>query len=478
MSFLDQLAFGPGGDRKAWARGLLIALAVLALAGGLLYYTVSGDYAFLRASIFTGAPTGAYHAVGERLAARALKKNGRLKVVATAGSIENIARLVGENGRCVPAFAFVQDGVPVPADAGLQTLGRLPQPESLFLMTRRGRAINSFGDLKGASVGIGPEGSGTAYLMKQLLQNSDLAGLDLKPSNHDLEAQARLVRDGELDLAAFVMNENAEMVRTLADKYDLEIVAPSDIEGLVARDKWLRLGRIPAGLYDVAKPIPATDKLVAQVDTLVMTNACVHRAERVAFLMLLSEEFPAFVRSNPPPSAKSQDSAPLSDEAREFFATGEPEVADKYFPWLVDLMSPAYWIYLAMAATVLLNAVGAYSRFRLWRIDANRGILEARLRALAHPGLAEQPARALATPGLTREQIKALPPEAVIQTLEDRKAAEDLMRDFDALRRRCEDQLKSLVTPMGREMYYRYQEWLIDESRAALAALLRRPPKQ
>jgi hypothetical protein len=50
------------------------------------------------------------------------------------------------------------------------------------------------------------------------------------------------------------------------------------------------------------------------------------------------------------------------------------------------------------------------------------------------------------------------------------------MRDFDALRRRCEDQLKSLVTPMGREMYYRYQEWLIDESRAALAALLRSPP--
>jgi len=477
MSLLDDLAFGPSGGRKAWARGILVALAVLALAAGLLYYTVSGDYAFLRASIFTGSPTGAYRALGDRLAARALKKNGHLKVVATAGSVENIARLVGENGRCVPAFAFVQDGVPVPADAGLQTLGRLPQPESLFLMARRGREIATFNDLKGASVGIGPEGSGTAYLMQQLLQNSDLGALGLKPSNHDLEAQAQLVRDGGLDLAAFVMNENAELIHTLADKYDLEIVAPSDIEGLVSRDKWLRLGRIPAGFYDVAKPTPATDKLVAQVDTLVMTNACVHRAERVAFLRLLSEEFPAFVRTNPPPSAKSQDSAPLSDEAREFFATGEPQLADRYFPWLVNLMSPAYWIYLAMAATILLNAVGAYSRFRLWRIDANRGLLEARLKALVHSGAAEQQTRAPAAPGLTREQIKALPPEAVIQTPEDRKAAEELMKDFDALRRRCEDQLKSLVTPMGREMYYRYQEWLIDESKAALAALLRQPPK-
>jgi TRAP-type uncharacterized transport system substrate-binding protein len=475
MSLLDDLAFGPSGGRKAWVRGLLIALAALAVVAALLYYTVSGDYAFLRASVLTGSPTGAYHALGDRLAARAKKKNGHLKVEATAGSVENIARLVGENGRCVPAFAFVQDGVPAPADAGLTTLGRLPQPESLFLFARHGRAINTFDDLKGASIGIGPEGSGTGYLMQQLMENSDLSGLGLKPSNHDLEAQAGLVRDGQLDLAASVMNENAEMVRTLVNKYDLEIVAPADIEGLVARDKWLRLGRIPAGFYDIAKPIPATDKLVAQVDTLVMTNACVHRAERVAFLMLLSEEFPNFVRVNPPPAAKSQDSAPLADEAREYFASGEPQLADKYFPWAVNLMSPAYWIYLAMGATVLLNAMGVYSRFRLWRIDANRGLLENRLKALAYPGLNEEQIKARAHSAITRDQIKALPPEHVIQTPEDRKAAEELIKDFDALHRRCEEQLVSYVTPMGSEMYYRYQEWLIDEAKAVLTTLLRSP---
>src|SRR5271165_635713 len=386
MSFLDQLAFGPGRDRRAWARGLMLAFAVLAVAAAVLYFTVSGDYAFLRASIFTGAPTGQYHATAERLAARALKRNGHLAIVATAGSVENIARLVGENGRCIPAFAFVQDGVPVPANGGVQTLGRLPQPESLLLLARRGRAIDTFNDLKGASVGIGPDGSGTAYLMRQLLENSDLKSLELKPSNHDLEAQAGMVRDGQLDLAAFVMTANAELIRTLASTYDLEIVAPADIEGLAARDKWLRLGRIPAGFYDVNRPIPATDKLVAQVDTLVITNACVHRAQRLAFLMLLSEEFPTFVHSNPPPAAKSQDAAPLADEARQFFANGEPELADRYFPRLVNLMSPAYWIYLAMAVTVLFNASNAYSRFRLWRIDTNRATLEFRLKTLAGLG--------------------------------------------------------------------------------------------
>jgi TRAP-type uncharacterized transport system substrate-binding protein len=461
MSFLDLLAFGPGRDQRAWVRGVLVAIVVLGVVAGILYVTVSGDYAFLRAPVYTGAPTGQYHATGDRLAARALRKNGHLSVIATAGSIENIKRLAGENGRCVPAFAFVQDGVPVPADAGLQTLGRLPQPESLLLFARREHAINTFNDLKGASVGIGPDGSGTDYLMRQLLENSDLKGLNLKPSNHDLETQAELVRDGQLDLAAFVMNENAALIRTLTNKYDLEIVAPGDIEGLVARDKWLHLGRIPAGFYDVNRPIPATDRLVGQVDTLVMTNACVRRAERVAFLALLSEEFPNFVRNNPPPSAKSQDQAPLSDEARQFFTNGEPELADRYFPWLVNLMSPAYWIYLAMAVTILFNALGAYSRFRLWRIDANREMLESRLRALTDLGPVP-------------EHIETLPPEAIIRTSPDRRTAKDLMRDLEALRVRCEAQTRSRVTPMGNEMFYRYQESLIKDAQARLAALLQR----
>ena len=187
MSFLDELAFGPGRSAQAWIRALLLLLALLAVAAALLYVTVSGDYAYLKASVYTGAPTGEYHAVGERLAARALKKKGRLDIVATAGSIENIQRLASEDSRCVPAFAFVQDGVPLAADAGLQTLGRLPRPESLLLFARRGRVIATFGDLKGATVGIGPEGSGTAYLMQHLLENSDLKDLGLRASNLDLD---------------------------------------------------------------------------------------------------------------------------------------------------------------------------------------------------------------------------------------------------------------------------------------------------
>ncbi len=280
MSFLDELAFGPGRDWRAWGRAILLLVMLVALVAAILYVTVAGDYAFLKASVYTGSPTGEYHAVGERLAERALKKNGHLKVVVTAGSVENIRRLAGENGRCEPGFAFVQDGVPLPGDAGLQTLGRLPQPESLLLFARRGRAIASFGDLKGASVGIGPEGSGTGFLMQDLLGNSDLKDLGLRPANYGLEAQAALVQANKLDLAAVVMNENADLIRNLVETYDLDIVSPPGIDGLTARDRWLHIGKIPAGYYDVGRGVPASDKDVAQVDTLVIANACVGRAQK------------------------------------------------------------------------------------------------------------------------------------------------------------------------------------------------------
>jgi len=42
------------------------------------------------------------------------------------------------------------------------------------------------------------------------------------------------------------------------------------------------------------------------------------------------------------------------------------------------------------------------------------------------------------------------------------------------LRARCQRYAASIVTPMGDEMFYRYQESLIDEATTTLALLLQR----
>src|SRR5262247_787283 len=200
----------PGAWRgKGFLRLLLLLAAAALVAAVAANFGIARDYGYLRASILTGAAGGYYHTLATRLADRAKRGHGSLSVISTAGSIENVSRLTSGEARCTEMFALIQDGTPVSADAKLELLGRLPEPESLLLLGRPGNAFHTFADLRGASIGVGPQGSGTAYIMHRLFQESDLRGLDIKLSYHELTEQTRLVAQGELDLAAIVMQENA-----------------------------------------------------------------------------------------------------------------------------------------------------------------------------------------------------------------------------------------------------------------------------
>lgn len=437
-------------------RGLIRALVILGISSAVAAFVstlgLTRDYGYLHASLLTGASDGAYYALGSDLSKRAKQDRGELDVVATEGSVDNVNRLIKNPVDCAEKFAFVQDGIPVKADSGLELLGRLPEPESLLLLGRRDHTPNTFGDLRDAAIGIGPAGSGTAYLMRQLLADPDMAGLNVRTTNYALDEQARLVAEGRIDLAAIVIRDDAEFLRNIVRKYDLEVAEFQNLAGLISRYPWLSIGRITAGRFDLLHPTPATDRLVPQINTLVLTNACAKRADRLAFLALLSAALPGFLRANPPSSTGT--SLPLAVEARQFFHSGEIQFADRYFPWAVNLMSPVYWVYLAMAATALFNGLRAFSRFRLWRIDTTRE----RLTSAARQWTDGKTDDGSSTPPSTPKSFDA--------------HAADILQQLQNLRSRCHRQVSSFVTPMGDEMFYRYQQSLIDKAIADLQAHL------
>jgi uncharacterized protein len=447
---------------KGFFRFLLLMAAAAAVAAFAAGFGIAHDYSYLRASILAGSQGGKYYALATRLADRAAREHGTLRVIPTAGSIENVKRLTAGRGHSTEMFALIQDGTPVSANARLELLGRLPQPESLLLLGKQGQTFRSFSDLRGASIGIGPDGSGTAYLMHRLFEDTDLRELEAHLSNHELQQQAQLVGEGKLDLAAFVMQEDAEFLHDVIHRYGLDVVSPQDLQGLIARYPWLSLGRIPAGRYDLVRAIPAVDKQVAQLATLLIANSCARRADRVALLMLIAAELPGFIRGNPPSSTSSATALTLAPSAQHFFLAGEPEIADRYFPWLVNLLAPAYWVYLFMAATVLFSGLKTFSRYRLWRIDAARENLETALKGLVDPKL-------------THAQIREIPAKGVMVGSEKRAAAEAIMDRLVELRARCQRHTNSLVTPMGDEM--RYQQTLIDEATTTRGSSASTPAK-
>jgi biopolymer transport protein ExbB/TolQ len=125
------------------------------------------------------------------------------------------------------------------------------------------------------------------------------------------------------------------------------------------------------------------------------------------------------------------------------------QFADRYFPWAVNLMSPVYWVYLLMAATALFNGLRGLSKFRLWRIDAAREKLEGEVRRLSSQ----------VEPGSSRQ----LPGQ---DSLADSRA--NILLRLTELHQRCQREVGSFATPMGDEMFYRYQQSLIDRAIAAL----------
>lgn len=445
---------------KGLARAALLLIPAAIIAGIAADFGIARDFGYLHASILSGNPGGYYHALATRLADRAKRGHGALTVISTAGSVENAKRLADRSSQCGQTFGLIQDGTPIAADSGIELIGQLPERESLILLARSGNGFRSFADLRGAAIGIGPEGSGTAYQMRQLFAGPDLRQLDVRFSYHELSEQAALVAQGKLDIAAYVMEEDAKVLHDVLREHDLDILAPADMQGLIARYPWLRLGTIAAGRFDLIQRRPAADKQVARLATLVVAGPCAKRADRVAMLVLLSAELPGFVRANPPSATSPATSAPLAAAARQFFVSGEPSFADQYFPWLVNLLSPAYWIYLVMAVTVLFNGMAMVSQFRLWRIDAARDKLETALKEFAGAGL---------THAQIREETIARP----IDAAERRAAMQGLLQRLMELRDRCRRYTGSLVTPMGAEMYYRYQQSLIDEAIDTLRALLR-----
>jgi hypothetical protein len=95
------------------------------------------------------------------------------------------------------------------------------------------------------------------------------------------------------------------------------------------------------------------------------------------------------------------------------------------------------------------------------RIDAAREKLETALKEMVDPSL-------------THAQMRAVAGDEVMATPQRRAAAQAIMDRLLALRARCQRQTNSIVTPMGDEMFYRYQQALIDEAATTLAALLPR----
>jgi len=413
----------------------------------------------VQVSMLSGAPTGNYFATVEKIAAEVARRKGRVQNLTSAGSVENVQRLIAGAKNCTVHFGLVQDGITYPEGHQLEVIGRLPRPESLVILGRNVERIRTPADLKGLRIGIGPVGSGTEDLMRKVL--ALFGGVSLVASTLPIDQQLVMGERGELDLAAMVLDDEGKLLVNAVTQRNLHILELPDVESLARHLGFARVGVIAAGQMDYVRKLPRADKKVLQVDALIVGNGCAPDGVTQQFLTAVADVFPTFVRHNK--GQPNLTGLPMSTVAANFYNAEGPDVLGKYAPWAVDIMPLPTWIQLGVAFSVLFSGMALWSRFRLWRIDADRVKIEREITALFAPGaaidaIAEMPLDA-----------SCLPPEA-------RAQIDDLVLRLSALSERCRVQALSVLVPMGQEMAYRYQETLIATLLRELRLCKKRPP--
>ncbi len=431
-----------------------ILFAVLALVGiAVALYDRTPTLSHVRVKFLSGGPKGNYHAIVNRLAADAALRRGRIQNISTAGSVENIMRLVAGRAHCDVQFALVQDGTSWPEGSQLELIGRLGTPESLVVLGRDADQIHTLADLRGKRIGIGPVGSGTERVARQIL--SQLTELNLQISTPSIDEQLDKLQSGELDLGAMVIDENATLLTEAVHDRGLQILDLAGAEVLAHRLPFARAGVIRAGSYDPVRQLPPTDKRVIQIDPLVVGNGCASWSATQGMITALTTQFPDFVRVNRERSNRT--GLPFAPAAKAYIDNDGPDIVGVHAPWVVDLLPTASWIQLIFGFSILFNAMAFAHRYRLWRIDAKRVEIESEIPSLF-------------APGITVGEIGAMTPAERQHTPETVTRLDGIIKQLVELLERCRKHSLSVLVPMGQEMSYRYQEALIGDLLRSLRA--------
>jgi TRAP transporter TAXI family solute receptor len=286
----------------------------------------------------SGGLGGAYYEFGNRYREELARANVELRVLQTAGSPQNLALL--RNPRSGVGVALVQGGTIKPEDSlELESLGTVFY-EPLWLFRRREVDGAGLDGLRGRTIAIGPDGSGTQALTLELLRrhgiDRDVSALLPLPER---EAGDRLLA-ADIDAAFMVASWDAPDVKRLLASKDIELSGYPQADAYVALYPFLHKVVVPRGVRDLANDQPPVDVVLVAPKATLVVRKDLHPAIEMLLLNAAEQIHAApgiFQRANEFPAAEAYGLA-LSDEALRFYKSGPPFLHN-YLPfWVAELI--------------------------------------------------------------------------------------------------------------------------------------------
>ncbi|MBG0791324.1 MAG: ABC transporter substrate-binding protein [Desulfovibrionaceae bacterium] len=306
-----------------------------------------------KVSILSGGPDGAYYGFANRYADYFAGQGYELEVIQTKGSMDNLSRLADPESTA--SAALMQGGIAEPGDLeGLESLGSVYY-EPVWLFHKKGLKLKGLTNLKGRTIAVGPDGSGTAYLVRTLLAENGVTDetATLLPEGSGTAAD-KLVR-GEIDALFTIAGLDSAAVRRLAGETGkVAIYSFKRADTYVRKHHYLTKLTLPVGGLDLVRDQPAKEiTLLAPTANLVVKED-LHAAIKYLFLLAATEAHGKGDMFDGPGQFPNGRATlfPLGDEAESFYANGPPLLM-RYLPFQIAITVERLKILLIPLLTLL-----------------------------------------------------------------------------------------------------------------------------
>ncbi len=271
----------------------------------------------------TGQPDGMYDVFGHEYQRRLAREGLRVELQRTAGSLENLERLL----RGQVDVAFVQGGtyqlVPDPKGRlrGVAAVYREP----LWIFYRGKPVTDGLASLAGRRLAVGAAGSGTEAISRALL-----GALGLPPTGPNLltlpAAEARqLLEEGRIDAAFFVSSYRDTNVTALLRRPDVRLLGFTREVAFTRNFRYLSPVRIAEGLLDLKADLPREGITLMAPAALLVCRETLHPRVVEQLLTVARDVHGAGSLLDPPRAFPTRDGVdvPLHDAAESYLARGE-----------------------------------------------------------------------------------------------------------------------------------------------------------
>lgn len=330
----------------------------------------------------TGTPGGTYDAFAQHYKVILARSGVVLRLVPSAGGVQNLARL--NDPRSGVTVAFAQSGLTGEAQSpDLESLGTLFY-EPFWLFYRGADPGARLEGLRGKKVSIGPEGSGTRALGVQFLADEGIneGVVQLLPLSAAQSGDALLRRD--IDAALMVASWDTPVVRRLLASSDVHVWGFPRADALVALHPFLTELVLPEGAADMVTNQPPTNLTLVAPKASLIVRRDLHPAIQYLLLDAAAEihAVPSIFHEPGQFPAPEEEDLPLSKEARQFYKSGGP-LLQRYLPfWLAVLAGRILVLLIPIIAIAfpLLRIVPAIygwgMRRRIFRLYGELKIIE------------------------------------------------------------------------------------------------------